>query len=101
MRTTWALLAVAAGLTCVPPAQAADLKAGEYTCLGASGILIGLGFKVSGSRYTDLDGKESGTVSVNGSSVSFRGGHLDGYTGRDLNNNNFVIGSGISCGPSH
>lgn len=77
------------------------LKVGEYACYGSGGrILVGLGFKVvSGSRFTDLDGGNAGTYSVNGSTVVFRGGHLGGQTGRDLRNHNFRIGAQASCEP--
>lgn len=77
------------------------LKLGEYACYGSGGrILAGLGFTVlSGNRFTDLDGGNAGTYSVNGSTVTFRGGHLDGQTGRDLRNYNFRIGAQASCEP--
>ena len=76
------------------------LKAGEYACYGSGGrILIGLGFKVAGSGYTDLDGKSRGTFTVNGSEVAFRGGHLDGEIGRDLKNSRFRLGKMASCKP--
>lgn len=91
-----------AGVVSAEPAmaQAGGLKNGEYTCIGSGGtILIGLGFKVSGRRYTDLDNKEAGTYTVSGSTVTFRGGHLDGQVGRNLQNSSFVIGAAASCGP--
>src|SRR5947207_11072737 len=63
-----------------------DLKLGEYACYGSGGsILIGLGFKVqAGNHYTDLDGKEHGTFSISGDTVTFHGGHLDGQVGTSL-----------------
>jgi len=78
------------------------LKSGEYACFGSGGrILIGLGFKVQpGGRYTDLDGKNPGTYSASGDQVIFRGGHLDGQTGRDLKDNKFRVGTMASCEPS-
>ena len=77
-----------------------DLKLGEYACYGSGGsILIGLGFKVqAGNRYTDLDGKEHGTFSVSGDTVTFHGGHLDGQVGTGLKDYKFNIHS-ISCEP--
>lgn len=80
---------------------AAGLKIGEYACYGSSGrIMIGLGFKVlSGNRYTDLEGGNRGTFSVSGSTVKFRGGHLDGQTGRNLKNYSFAIGAQAECEP--
>ena len=63
-------------------------------------IMIGLGFKVTGGgRYTDLDGKNPGTFAVNGETVSFKGGHLGGQSGRALSNGNFRIGAQASCEP--
>jgi hypothetical protein len=90
-----ALLFLAAG---AGPARA-QLQPGEYTCSGASGILIGLGFKMQGDgTYTDLDGTSRGRVVIDATTIRFIGGHLDGQTGRNLRNGgrNFEIGT-ISC----
>ncbi len=94
-----AFFLVLAGLT---PASAAGLQPGEYACAGSSGILIGLGFRLQANgTYTDLDGKTSGAVTYNGSSVTFVGGHLAGQVGRNVRGGtNFEIGS-ISCSVSH
>ena len=80
--------------------SAGGLKIGEYACYGSGGqVLIGLGFKVlSGNRYTDLDGKESGTFSISDDTVTFRGGHLDGQVGENLKDYKFTIHS-ASCEP--
>ena len=91
-----ALFLVLASLT---PASAAGLQAGEYACAGSGGtILIGLGFKLKADgTYTDLDGKNAGTVSYTGSNVTFVGGHLAGQVGRNVRGGtNFEIGT-ISC----
>jgi len=86
-------LAVAAG-----PAAAAGLQAGEYACSGSSGILIGLGFKLNANgTYTDLDGKSSGRVVYEGSSVRFVGGHLDGQVGTNVRGGNSFEIHSISC----
>ena len=79
-------------------AGAAELQPGEYACAGSGGrILIGLGFKLlADGTYTDLDGKTSGRVVYQGSTVSFVGGHLAGQVGRNIRGANFEIGS-ISC----
>ncbi|HEV2865796.1 MAG TPA: hypothetical protein VGX37_04725 [Allosphingosinicella sp.] len=93
----WAALAFLAGGTAA--AQSGTLRTGEYACYGSGGqIMGGLGFRVTGpGRYTDLDGATSGTFSVSGSSVTFRGGHLDGQTGRELTANGFHIGQQATC----
>lgn len=77
------------------------LKVGEYACYGSGGrIMIGLGFKVlAGNRYTDLEGGNRGTFVITGDTVKFRGGHLDGQTGRDLRSYNFTIGANAGCEP--
>ncbi len=82
-------------------AQSGGLKVGEYACFGSGGsVLIGLGFKVvDGGRYTDLDGKNPGTFAFRGGGVAFRGGHLDGQTGRNLANGRFVVGTLATCEP--
>jgi hypothetical protein len=82
----------------VGTATAAGLQPGEYTCAGASGILIGLGFKLlPDGTYTDLDGTTSGRVEFRGSTVIFIGGHLGGYVGNNVRGGtNFEIHS-ISC----
>jgi hypothetical protein len=86
-------------LTALTPASAAGLQPGEYACAGSGGrILIGLGFRLQANgTYTDLDGKTSGTVSYNGSDLTFVGGHLAGQAGRNVRGGtNFEIGF-ISC----
>jgi pyruvate/2-oxoglutarate dehydrogenase complex dihydrolipoamide acyltransferase (E2) component len=82
-------------------ASAAGLKVVEYACYGSGGrIMIGLGFKVTApGRYTDLDGKNPGTYAIQGTNVVFRGGHLDGQTGRDLKDGKFTIGTLAGCEP--
>jgi hypothetical protein len=81
-----------------PPA---GLKVGEYACYGVGGrIMIGLGFKVlAGNRYTNLEGRNPGSFSITGDSVKFRGGHLDGKTGRNLRGHSFTIGAQAECEP--
>jgi hypothetical protein len=91
-----------------PPAPAASqgssaLATGEYACYGSGGrLLIGLGFKViANGKYTDLDRKSTGAFTVQGSTITFHGGSLDGQTGRNLRGNKFVLGSMVSCEPFH
>jgi hypothetical protein len=87
--------------TTQPRTTASVLKVGEYACTGSGGrLMIGLGFKVlPGNRYTDLDGDRRGTFVIAGDKVTFRGGHLDGITGRDLRDNWFTVATQASCGP--
>jgi hypothetical protein len=94
-------------------AGAGGLRVGEYACYGGSTgsgsgqvaggrsvLLAGQGFKVlSGNRYVDLDGKNSGSFSVSGSTVTFRGGIHGGQNGRNLKNGSFVLGSKVVCEP--
>ena len=87
-----------------PPRQVAGpagLKVGEYACYGSGGrLMIGLGFKVlSPDRYEDLDGGNAGSFSVSGTTVTFRGGHLDGQTGRNLRGHTFTIARQADCEP--
>jgi hypothetical protein len=90
-----------AGMVALAPAAQADdtLPPGEYSCIGSGGsVLIGLGFKLGDDgTYTDLDNTTSGTYAVSGNEVTFTGGHLDGYTGRDIANHGFNIGAMASC----
>ena len=81
--------------------SSSGLKVGEYACYGSGGrIMIGLGFKVlSGNRYTDLEGGNRGSFVNTGDTVKFRGGHLDGQTGRDLRDYSFTIGAKAQCEP--
>lgn len=83
--------------------RSSALTTGEYAWYGSGGaLLIGLGFKVVASgKYTDLDRKSTGTFTVQGNSITFHGGHLDGQTGRNVRGNKFVLGSMVSCEPFH
>lgn len=78
-----------------------DLQVGEYACYSSGGsVLIGLGFKVLGQgHYSDLDGKTSGEFGIDGDAVVFKGGHLDGQTGRQLKDHRFTINGAITCEP--
>lgn len=82
-------------------APPAGLKRGEYACYGSGGrVMAGVGFKVlSGDRYEDLEGNERGSFSISGTTVRFRGGHLDGQEGRDLRGHNFTIAGQAECEP--
>lgn len=89
-----------------PPAGGGDsssMPTGEYACYGSGGrLLIGLGFRNLGNgKYTDLDRKSTGTYTIQGGTITFHGGHLDGQTGRNLRGSKFVLGSMVSCEPFH
>jgi hypothetical protein len=83
------------------PRPGGVLKAGEYACYGSGGrAMIGLGFKVlAGGRYTDLEGRNPGSYSIAGDTVTFRGGHLGGQVGRGLKGDGFQLGLQASCEP--
>lgn len=77
----------------------AGLRVGEYACYGSGGRIL-FGFKVlAGNRYADLEGSGSGSFSVSGTSVSFRGGSLGGQVGRDLRGHSFTLASKAECEP--
>jgi hypothetical protein len=84
-----------------PALAPAGLRVGEYACYGSGGrIMAGLSFKVlAGNRYTDLEGGNAGSVSVSGTTVSFRGGFLGGQSGRNLRGHTFTIGAQADCEP--
>ena len=86
-----------------PRGAGSTLAAGEWACYGTGGrLLIGLGFRVvSDGKYTDLDRKNSGTFTLQGGAITFRGGHLDGQTGRNLRGNRFDISGSVSCEGFH
>src|SRR6476660_8599923 len=66
-------------------ANEAELKLGEYTCMGSGGtILIGLGFRVlPGRKYVSLDNTEGGSYALDAQAriVTFIGGFLAGQKG--------------------
>jgi hypothetical protein len=78
----------------------AALQAGDYVCLGASGILIDLGFKLAADgSYTDLNSQSSGRVSysADGGTVTFVGGHLAGKVGRNAQGGRSFRFDNINC----
>ena len=83
-------------------AAASAITTGEWACYGTGGrLLIGLGFRVTGDgKYTDLDRKSSGTYSIQGGAITFRGGHLNGQSGRNFRGNRFDMTS-VSCEVFH
>jgi len=77
-----------------------SITTGEWACYGSGGrALIGLGFKVNANgTYTDLDNKNHGTYSASGSTLTFKGGHLDGQIGHSVGGGRFNIGT-TTCEP--
>jgi hypothetical protein len=80
-----------------------NLYLGEYACYGTGGTLLAaMGFHLKpGGKYHDLDGGGAGTYNYNArqGTISFRGGFLDGETGRDVRNTGFQLTSTIHCEP--
>jgi hypothetical protein len=78
-----------------------SLTTGTWACYGSGGrALMGLGFKVqAGGRYTDLDNKSRGTYVFTGSTITFKGGHLDGQVARSVGGGRFNIGT-TTCEPN-
>ena len=82
---------------------AGAVATGEWACYGTGGrLLIGLGFRVvSDGKYTDLDRKNAGTFVLQGGTIAFHGGALDGQTGRNLRGNHFDMSGTVSCEVFH
>jgi hypothetical protein len=80
---------------------ASPLHMGEYACYGNGGLLAGMGFKLAANgRYTDVDNERGGTYAYNAGSVTFRGGFLDGQTGRGVTNQgSFDLSATVNCEP--
>jgi hypothetical protein len=78
----------------------ASLSPGQWACYGSGGrLLIGLGFIAQANGvYTDLDRKTRGSYTIQGGTITFRGGHLDKMIGENYRNNTFEL-SGTSCQP--
>lgn len=89
--------AAAAAAADTAPARG-SLPDGEYACYGSgSTVLAGLGFKVSGGSYTDLDGGNPGTVAIQGTDVVFTGGIHGDQNGRDFTGKGFRLGRMAVC----
>jgi hypothetical protein len=81
------------------PGPGNSLRVGAYACYGSGGqIMAGLKFNITGpGQYRDAYGA-AGTYSISGGNVSFRGGAMDGMSGRELkSNNSFRLGSRANC----
>jgi hypothetical protein len=86
-----------------PPTGASPLYMGEYACYGNGVLMAGMGFKLSANgRYTDVDNARGGTYAYNAGAgtVTFRGGYLDGQTGRGVSNQGaFDLSATVNCEP--
>jgi hypothetical protein len=89
-----------------PPAAAKDagsLYVGEYACYGAGNrLMAGMGFHLkAGNKYEDGDGGRGGTYTYNAgaSTISFKGGFLDGQAGRNVRATGFALSASVSCEP--
>lgn len=79
-----------------------QLYVGEYACYGTMGrMMTGMGFRLSGSRYVDLDGRRGGSYVYNAGAgtIRFNGGFLDGQTGSGVTNAGFQVSSTVNCEP--
>ncbi len=93
-----ASMLVSADGTAPVAATETTLPAGEYACYSGSTILLGMGLNIhDASTYGDLDDRTEGTFLINGDSVSFSDGHLDGQTGTNIHDNGFTLGAAIFC----
>jgi len=81
---------------------ASAISTGEWACYGSGGsLLIGLGFRAEANgQYTDLDRRSRGSYSIQGSTITFKGGHLDGQTGSKFAGNRFALKT-VSCEKYH
>lgn len=97
--------ASAADSRSTPPAakNAASLYVGEYACYGTGGrLMAGMGFHLkAGGAYNDGDGRRGGTYGYDTSraTISFRGGFLDGQTGRNVQSSGFELSATVRCEP--
>jgi hypothetical protein len=93
-----------------PPAQgtkvATDnprLPTGEYACYGTGGrLMAGMGFRLNpDGSYVDLDSQRGGRYDYNGgaATVAFRGGFLDGQSGKNVRPSGFQLSSTVHCEP--
>ena len=82
---------------------ATTLYIGEWACYGfGNRIMAGMGFVLdSKGGYADTDGARGGKYSYNaaGSTLTFRGGFLDGQVGKNVKTTGFDISATVSCEP--
>ena len=100
--------APAAGAAKAPAAAARTdagdkLYLGQYACYGTGGrLMAGMGFvlKANGA-YEDLDRARKGSYVHNtaASTLFFKGGFLDGQTGRNVRMTGFDLSATVNCEP--
>ena len=82
-----------------PQGKGSPVASGEWACY-ANGVLIGSGFRIAGNgQYSDPDRTNPGTYTVQpgAATITFRGGQLDGQTGRSFRGNEFDMSNRIHC----
>lgn len=81
------------------PARSTGLPTGEWSCYGTGGrVLFGFSLQKDGS-YLDGDRKKAGSYSYDAAAgnVTFRGGPMDGQTGKNARGRSFVLTRTVSC----
>jgi hypothetical protein len=83
----------------------AGLYVGEYSCYDHSNqMMAGMDFRMMpGGKYTDGDGKRGGTYAYKASesTVSFRGGFMDGQKATHVRITGLHLSANVSCTPNH
>lgn len=82
-----------------PQGKGSPVASGEWACY-ANGVLIGSGFRIEGNgQYSDPDLTNRGTYTVQpgAATITFKGGQLDGQTGRSFRGNEFEMSNRIHC----
>jgi hypothetical protein len=78
-------------------------KVGEWACLLPGGrIAANMGFRMKADKtYTDLEGARGGKYVFNfeASSVTFKGGFLDGKGGKNVDGDGIVLSPSLTCSP--
>ena len=79
------------------------LYVGQYACYGTgSRLMAGMGFVLkAGGAYQDTDGGRKGSYlhDASTSTISFKGGFLDGQAGKNVRTTGFTLSSTVNCEP--
>jgi hypothetical protein len=82
----------------------AGLYVGAYSCYDAGNqMMAGMDFRMAaGGKYTDGDGKRGGTYAYKASesTVSFRGGFMDGLKATQVRMTGLQLSANVSCKPN-